>query len=409
MENHSKNVLLKSIPFSIWALSISVLLMSLSSSIIFTIAPHYLVDVLKLSKQAVGWMEGIVESIAMIVRIVSGSLSDLIFKRKLVILWGYGLSTIAKAWIPFSFSVGSLYVARSFERLGNGLQAAPRDALVGDLAPQELRGSCYGIRNGMGKAGSSLGAFIVFFVLHFALKNTIGVSVDTYQLIFFLGIVPSLAAFVTLLLFVKDAPPTYSHPPSMSFRIKDILKFSHRFWLIMLVAVVFNFSHFSETFLQLRAREIGVSVAFAPLVMVVMNLAIALFAYPIGKMSDHFGRRRILMMGFVFVIVSDILLALGDGYWIVFLAIIFWGIQLAITQGMIATMVSDTVATDHRGSAFGVLNVLVGIVYLVTSPLYGWIWDSFGGIWPFMSSAVISFLSIFLLFFVTKETHPTKS
>jgi MFS family permease len=394
------------IPRPIWALSISTLLMTLSGSIVFTIAPHYLVDVLKLDKQAVGWMEGVVESFALIVRMVSGSLSDFFVRRKLIILVGYIISTIAKIGMPFAYGVTILYFARITERIGNGLQAAPREALVGDLAPAEVRGACYGVRNACGKAGSSLGALVVFFILFSVLNSRIGS--DTYQFIFLVGIVPSLLACIILYLFVKDKPCSKKEIESSKlkpfrFNLKDLKFLGKRFWILMIVVTVFNFSHFSETFLQLRAREVGVSVVFAPLVMVLMNLTIAMTSYPVGNLSDKFGRRIFLALGFVCVIMSDLLLAFGNGYTSVFIAIMFWGVQMAMTQGMVATLVTDIANPDYRGTAFGVLNVLTGIVYFIASPLYGWIWDSFGGLWPFLSSAVVTMISFVLLFTLMKR------
>lgn len=395
---------LHNIPKPIWALSISTLLMTLSGSIVFTIAPHYLIDVLKLDKQSVGWMEGVVESCALIVRMASGSLSDFFVRRKLIILIGYILSTIAKVGMPFAYGVSMLYFTRITERIGNGLQAAPREALVGDLAPKNVRGACYGVRNAFGKAGASLGALIVFFILYSAFSTQ--VDADTYQLIFLVGIIPSVAACIILYVFVKDKKPSAARKLTskkpVRLNIKDLNHLGKRFWILMIVIAIFNFSHFSETFLQLRAREVGVSVVYAPLVMVLMSLTIAIVSYPVGNLSDRFGRNIFLYIGFVCVILADLLLAFGNGYLSVFLAITVWGVQMAMTQGMISTLVTDTANPDYRGTAFGVLNVLTGVVYFIASPLYGWIWDTFGGKWPFLCSAIITVVSFVLLYCVMR-------
>lgn len=401
VESFFLGVSLNQIPKPIWALSISTLLMTLSGSIVFTIAPHYLVDVLKLDKQSVGWMEGIVESFALMVRMLSGAVSDYIVRRKLIILMGYGLSTLAKFVLPFAYSVLVLYITRIVERTGNGLQAAPREALVGDLAPPKIRGACYGVRNACGKAGSSIGALVVFLIL--VNVATAHINADTYQLIFFVGIIPSALACVILYFFVQDKkrkPPRsfVTSLETISFKFVHLKYLGRKFWILMLIVSIFNFSHFSETFLQLRAREVGVSVVYAPLVMVLMNLTIAIASYPVGDLSDQFGRRLFLSIGFICVIISDILLAFGEGYLAVFAAITFWGVQMAMTQGMIATLVTDTANPDYRGTAFGVLNVLTGIVYFIASPFYGWIWDRFGGMWPFLCSAAVTVFSLILLY-----------
>lgn len=406
-----KDVHLNKVPKPIWALAISTLLMTLSGAIVFTIAPHYMVDVLKLNKQSVGWVEGVVESFALMVRMLSGSLSDYFVKRKLIILIGYIVSTIAKFGMPFAYTLTVLYFTRIAERVGNGLQAAPREALVGDLAPPSIRGACYGIRNAFGKAGSSLGALLVFAILYYLVVDVVDAS--TYQLIFFVGIVPSLLACIILYAFVTDKPVEKATLQKTAVKRRSLLKWSDirylggRFWLVMLVFAVFNFSHFSETFLQLRAREIGVSLVYAPLVMVLMNLTIALTSYPVGNFSDKLGRKLFLSLGFIFVIVSDMLLAFGSGYLSVFAAIMFWGIQMAMTQGMIAVLVTDTANPEYRGTAFGVLNVLTGIVYLIATPLYGWIWDEMGGQWPFICSAGVTVVALCLLFLIMRKKQFT--
>jgi MFS family permease len=395
---------LHNIPKPIWALSISTLLMTLSGSIVFTIAPHYLIDVLKLDKQSVGWMEGVVESCALIVRMASGSLSDFFVRRKLIILIGYILSTIAKVGMPFAYGVSMLYFTRITERIGNGLQAAPREALVGDLAPKNVRGACYGVRNAFGKAGASLGALIVFFILYSTF--TPHVDAATYQLIFLVGIIPSVAACIILYAFVQDKKPSAASKTAtakpLRLNIKDLKYLGKRFWILMIVIAIFNFSHFSETFLQLRAREVGVSVVYAPLVMVLMSLTIAIVSYPVGNLSDRFGRNIFLYIGFVCVILADLLLAFGNGYLSVFAAITVWGVQMAMTQGMIATLVTDTANPDYRGTAFGVLNVLTGVVYFIASPLYGWIWDTYGGMWPFLCSAIITVIAFVMLYSIMR-------
>ncbi len=396
---------LKAVPRPIWWLAFSTLLMTLSASIVFTIAPHYLIDVLKLNKQSVGWMEGVVESCALMVRMFSGSLSDYFVRRKSIIFMGYVLSTIAKIGMPFAYTALILYATRIVERVGNGLQAAPREALVGDLAPENVRGACYGVRNAFGKAGSSIGALIVFFILLYTVSDFI--DLEIYQFIFVMGIIPSAVACVVLYVFVSD-----KHKPStraqrkltaIPLRIKDLKHLGRQFWLLMIVVTIFNFSHFSETFLQLRAREVGVSVVFAPLVMVLMNFTIALASYPVGELSDKFGRKLFLGVGFGCVVVSDMLMAFGTGYGSVFVAIAFWGVQMAMTQGMIAALIADTANPLCRGTAFGVLNVLTGVSYFIASPLYGWIWDNFGGSWPFVCSAGVAIVSFVLMALLMKS------
>lgn len=398
---------LKAVPRPIWWLSISTLLMTLSAAIIFTIAPHYLIDVLKLNKQSVGWMEGVVETVALMVRMLSGSLSDYFVRRKSIILIGYILSTVAKIGMPFAYTAVILYVTRITERIGNGLQAAPREALVGDLAPKNLRGACYGIRNACGKAGSSLGALVVFGILVYLVVDKI--ELEVYQFVFLIGLIPSVLACIVLYLFVSDKkhkPTQVRKKRNSPLKLSDLKNLGREFWMLMLVVTVFNFSHFSETFLQLRAREVGVSVVYAPLVMVLMNFTIAFVSYPVGNLSDRFGRKLFLGVGFACVVVSDMLLSFGSGYVSVFLAIAFWGAQMAMTQGMISALITDTANSDYRGTAFGVFNVLTGCAYLIASPVYGWIWDEFGGNYPFISSAIITGIAFGLMLLFMGRSSP---
>ena len=400
------------VPSSIWAVSFAAFLLTLSASIVFTIAPHYLRDVLGLNIMEIGLMEGIVEFFALMVRVLSGAISDMLMQRKSIILWGFGLSSLAKLGIPFASNLIILYITRIMERLGNGLQAAPRDALVGDLAPKKLRGAAYGMRQAFGKAGSSVGAFSVFVILFVGTLLWGYKATDLYYTIFWVGVVPSFIGWFIVFHYVKDKPLTESQKASpknkIPLRLQDVKNLGGAFWKVMIVMSVFNFSHFSETFLQLRARDVGIEITYAPLVMVLMNFSISVASFPVGRLSDKFGRRFFFWLGLICVIIADLLLATATGSFAVFLAIIFWGCQMAMTQGMVAALVTDTADAKLRGTAFGVLNVLTGVVYLIASPFYGWVWEQYGGFWPFMVSAGVTVLSMVLLYMLSFQKVSSK-
>jgi MFS family permease len=386
------------IPRSIWALGFVSFLMKISAVIVFSLSPLYVTQVLGASTFVVGLMEGFVEAISLFTRIFAGVLSDIIHKRKVIIVFGYVLYILARPLLALSTSISGVFLSRGFDRVGNGLEATPRDALVGDLAPPQIKGACYGLRESLSRAGSFVGALLSIYILWLTQNN--------YSIVFWVGALFPVLAMVILLVFVKDpvSEKFQQKPTKEKLKFKDILHLPRSFWLVLLLSGTFMVSNFSGAFLILRAEQTGLDIHLIPLVMVVQNMATAGVAYPVGYLSDKMGRRSMMALGILFVVLSNLLLAEGGSIYIILAGVLFWGAELGITQSILPVFLADTCPQDLRGTGFGLFHLLNGLCLIIANTLSGWLWSAVGPASMFYASASIAaFSSIFLLFIQKKS------
>ena len=371
---------LKKIPPGVWVLGFVSMLMDVSSEMIHALLPVYLVTVLGASMLAVGVIEGVAEATAMIVKIFSGALSDWLGRRKLLAVIGYGLAAFTKPIFPLAPDLGWIVSARFIDRIGKGIRGAPRDALVADLSPPHLHGASYGLRQALDTVGAFLGPLIAIGLMVFA-----AASITT---VFWIAVIPAFASFALIAWAVKEpARPVQEGKTSARLQLTDLKRLPSAFWIVVAVAFVLTLARFSEAFLVLRAQNVGLSIAFIPAVMVVMNIAYALAAYPAGAVSDRLGRRGILIVGTVLLIVADLILAVGGGVGVVLVGVVFWGLHMALTQGLLAALVADTAPADLRGSVFGIFYFTGGIAMLIASVVAGALWDAIGPGATFLAGA----------------------
>jgi MFS family permease len=374
-ENSDSNL---GLPRSVWALGFVSMFMDISSEMILALLPVYLVTVLGTWTLTVGVIEGIAEATANITKIFSGALSDWLGNRKLLTALGYGLAAITKPVFALAATASWVFAARFIDRIGKGVRGAPRDALIADLAPADLRGASFGLRQTLDTVGAFVGplAAIALMVL----------SSDSFRLVFWIAVVPAFVALAVMVFAVKEPRP-HEADAKPRLQLPDARCLPGRFWRLVAVATILALAHFSEAFLILRAQNVGLAVAFVPSVMVVMNTVYALAAYPAGALSDRIGRGGLLATGIACLIVADFLLALSTTITLVMIGIMFWGLHLALTQGLFASLVADTAPQSLRGTAFGVFNFAQGIAMLVASVLAGGVWDTFGPLATFLAGA----------------------
>jgi len=376
----------QSIPRSIWALGFVSLFMDVSSEFIHSLMPIFLVTTLGVSVFWVGFIEGIAESLALIVRVFSGTLSDYLGKRKLLAVIGYGMAALTKPLFPLANTIGMVMTARFMDRIGKGIRGAPRDALISDIAPPDIRGACFGLRQAMDTAGACLGpALAVTAMLLFH---------DQIRLVLWFAVIPAFISFAILLFGVKEPEtvPLKDHPDR--WRIRDILQVGKSFWMFVGLAFVLTLARFSEAFLILKAQDTQVPIAFVPLVMVAMNVIYTLCAYPAGVLSDQIGRKSLLMLGIFFLVLADLVLAFSHQWGTLALGVSLWGIHMGLTQGIFAAIIADLTPAPLRGTAFGVFNLSCGVAMLIASVLAGLLWTDIGPQATFMAGAVISALSL---------------
>ncbi|MDP4003299.1 MFS transporter [Methylobacterium sp. NEAU K] len=359
------------------------MLMDISSEMIHALLPIYMVTVLGTSTLAVGIIEGLAEATASIVKVFSGALSDWLGRRKLLAAVGYGIAACTKPIFPLANSLEWLVAARFIDRVGKGIRGAPRDALVADLAPPELRGASFGLRQTLDTVGAFTGPLLAIVLMwHFA---------NDFRAVFWVAVLPGVLSFAVLVLAVKDPGATaVRHPVRFPLRSEALARLGARYWQVVAVSVVLTLARFSEAFLLLRVQEFGVAPYLLPFVLVVMSVVYALSSYPVGALSDRMDRMTLLQVGLVLLVLADLVLAWSPSLAVAWLGVALWGLHMGFSQGLLAAMVADTAAPDLRGTAFGVFNLLTGVSLLVASVVAGWLWDAFGAPATFLAGAAFS-------------------
>jgi MFS family permease len=374
-------------PAAIWALGFVSLLMDVSSEIVHALLPVYLVAVLGAGMTTVGVIEGIAESTASIAKVFSGVLSDRLGRRKALALAGYGLAALTKPVFPLATSIEAIIAARFVDRIGKGIRGAPRDALVADIAPLEIRGAAFGLRQTLDTIGAVLGPALAIVVM--------ALSGDNYALAFWAATVPAFACVALLAVAVSEPGDARPNPNArLPIRRADLAALGGTYWVVVGIAVAFFAARIGEAFLIVRAVDLGLTPTLAPAVLVAMNIAYALTSYPAGTLSDRIGRRGLLAAGFAVFVAADLALAFAHGLPAVFLGIILWGVHMGLTQGLLATLVADVAPERLRGTAFGAFNLAQGVALLVGNLAGGLAWTRLGAAATFGLSATLTILAL---------------
>ncbi|KUZ30523.1 MFS transporter [Burkholderia ubonensis] len=384
MESHTTVSSRPAIPRTVWALGFVSLLMDLSSELVHALLPVYLVTTMGMSVVALGVLEGAAEATALIVRIFSGAISDWLGRRKALLLAGYGLAALTKPMFPLAHGPGLVIAARLVDRFGKGIRGAPRDALVADVAPPEIRGACYGLRQSMDTVGAVGGPLLAIALMF--------VFADHIRAVLWFASIPAFATLAVLTFGVREPAAARAgrvNPFRSPLDRRALRMFSARYWYVVAIGATFTLARFSEAFLVLRAQQTGMDVAWVPSVMVVMSLAYTLSAYPVGVVSDRLDRRALLAIGMALLIAADLLLGARADAATVLTGVAVWGLHMGFTQGILAAMVADTAPAEWRGTAFGLFNLASGVAMLLASAIAGWIWQRFGAPAMFFTGAAI--------------------
>ena len=367
------------------------MLMDISSEMVHSLLPMFMVTTLGASALTVGLIEGAAESTALIVKVFSGALSDYLGKRKGLAVFGYALGALTKPLFAVGTSVGVVVTARLVDRVGKGIRGAPRDALVADIAPPDMRGAAFGLRQSLDTVGAFLGPLIaVGLMLLWA---------NDFRAVFWVAVIPGLMAVALLLLGVKEPARHVDAKRINPISRQNLRRLSAPYWWVVAIGAVFTLARFSEAFLVLRAQQIGIAMALVPLVMVSMNIVYALSAYPFGQLSDRMSHTKLLVLGLVVLIAADLVLASSSHWGVLLVGVALWGIHMGITQGLLATMVADTAPAELRGTAYGIFNLMSGVAMLVASGLAGLLWDELGAAFTFYAGAAFCVLALVVMAF----------
>ena len=375
------------LPGSIWALGFVSLFMDISSEMIHSLLPVFLVVVLGASAATVGFIEGVAEATASLTKLLSGGLSDRLGKRKALTAVGYALGAISKPFFALAPTPALVLAARFTDRVGKGIRGAPRDALVSDLAPPGLRGAAYGLRQSLDTIGAFVGPLLALSLM--------AAFADDFRRVFWLAVIPALAAVAILLFGVHE--PTVTRPVRTGpgpIRWGELARAGRLFWGVVAVGAILTLARFSEAFLILRAEGAGLPTRLVPLVLVIMNVVYAASAYPIGALSDRLDRWKLLGSGFAILIAADLVLAFAPGLWTVMIGVALWGLHMGMTQGLMAALVADAAPAALRGTAFGIFHLASGVALLMASLIAGLLWDRVGPHATFLAGVVFTTLGL---------------
>ncbi|WP_370741321.1 MFS transporter [Thalassovita mangrovi] len=373
----------RGLPAGIWALGLVSMLMDISSEIIHALLPVYLTVGLGATTLAVGVIEGIAEATAAITKVFSGALSDRIGRRKELAALGYGLAAVTKPVFPLAPSIGWLIAARFIDRVGKGIRGAPRDALVADIAPGNLRGAAFGLRQSLDTFGAFLGPLLAIALMW--------LFADDFRSVFWVAVLPAFLALALIVFAVKEPDrPAGLRKVRNPLSRAELRLLGGVYWQVVVVAALFTLARFSEAFLILRVEAEGVALMLVPLVLVGMNAVYSVVAYPVGALSDKIGRVRLMIVGLALLIVADLFLALSGGLMGIAVGVLLWGAHLGFTQGLLSALVAETVPAELRGTAFGMFNLVTGVALLLASVIAGGLWQVFGAQWTFLAGAAFA-------------------
>jgi MFS family permease len=379
---------LAAVPRGVWVLGVVSMCMDLSSELIHSLLPLYLAIGLGASALTIGLIEGVAEAIALIVKIFSGVMSDYFRKRKALVALGYGLAAVTKLAFPLAPSLGWIVAARFADRIGKGIRGAPRDALITDITPPGVRGASFGLRQALDTVGAVGGPLMAI--------AAIAAFAGDFKAAFWVAVVPAFIS-VTLLVLGVDEPEQREigagSDTQSRLRLADAKRLGRGFAVVVTIAAVLTLARFSEAFLVLRARDVGLAVSAAPWVMVAMSVVYAVVAYPAGAAADRGYGPKLLSAGLVALVISDVILANAAGGVGVMVGAALWGLHMGLTQGLLAALVAAAAPADLRGTAFGVFNLVCGVALLAASVLAGWLWDAFGAPFTFYAGAAFTVIA----------------
>ena len=392
----------RDIPSGIWVLGFVSMLMDISSELIHSLLPIYLVTVLGTSALTVGVIEGIAEATASITKVFSGILSDWLGKRKLLVAIGYGLAAFIKPVFPLASSVGWLVSARFIDRVGKGIRGAPRDALIADIAPAHLRGASFGLRQSLDTIGAFVGPLLAIVLMWGTANN--------FRAVFWVAVIPAFLSLALVTFAVREPERQAGlRLVTSPLSLKQLRRLGQAYWWIVGIATIFTLARFSEAFLVLRAQSIGLPIMLVPAIMIVMNIVYAIAAYPAGMLSDRVDRLIVLIIGLGLLIAADLFLALSPGLAGVMVGVVLWGLHMGFTQGLLATLIADAAPADLRGTAYGMFNLLGGVAMLAASVIAGALWDASGPEGTFLGGAAFAAVALVGLLSIRGRIKPASS
>jgi MFS family permease len=373
------------------------LFMDLSSEIYHALLPAFITMVLGLPATALGAIDGIAEATANFAKLFSGQLSDRSLKRKPWVMAGYGLAALSKPLFPLATSAPTVMLARFADRIGKGIRGSPRDAMVADETPPEIRGRAFGLRQALDTVGALLAPLVAIGLMAWLASDI--------RAVYWIAIIPAAISFLLAWLALRE-PEQHLAPIKKSPLFRGFKELDKETKRLLAVGFLFALARFSEAFLILKGIDVGLSEAMSPLTLAVFNLAYVALAYPAGALSDRVSPRSLLMGGIAVLIAGNLVLAKSETIAGVFVGTALWGTHMALTQGIFSRMIADSAADQLRATSFGAFWFVTGIGSLLASLGAGWLWDRDGASATFLTSALVAGVALAMLALLEEERRP---
>jgi MFS family permease len=382
------------LPRNVWVLGFVSLFMDLSSEIYHALLPAFITMVLGLPATALGAIDGIAEATANFAKLFSGRLSDRSLRRKPWVMAGYGLAALSKPLFPLAASAPAVMVARFADRIGKGIRGSPRDAMVADETPPEIRGRAFGLRQALDTVGALLAPLVAIGLMAWLASDI--------RAVFWIAVIPAGISFLLAWLALRE-PEQHLAPLKKSPLFAGFKQLDKETKRLLQVGFLFTLARFSEGFLILKGIDIGLNEAMSPLTLAIFNLAYVALAYPAGALSDRTRPRTILMAGMAVLVAGDLVLAKADSFGLLVVGTTLWGAHMALTQGIFARMIADSAPEHLRATSFGAFWFVTGIASLLASLGAGWLWDREGASATFFTSALMAAVALAMLSLLEEE------
>ncbi len=400
---------IKNLPRNVWAVGITSLFMDISSEMVVYLIPLFLSNVLGVQTSIIGFIDGIAEAIASILKLFSGWFSDKMGGRKWLAVAGYGLSAVVKPFYYFAQSWGMIAGVRWVDRIGKGIRTAPRDALVADSTSKEIRGLAFGFHRAMDTVGAMIGLLIAALVVWLVQANSVDLSRSTFQIIVLISMIPAFLAVLSLAIGAKDVPVSDQRTVP-KFSLKNM---GRPFTIFLVIVSIFTLGNSSDSFLVLRAQNLGISVIGIMVMVAVFNLVYAAVSTPAGSLSDRIGRRRLIVGGWLVYAVIYLGFAAATQSWQVWLLYVAYGLYYGLAYGSANALVADLVPENMRGTAYGTYHAVIGLLAFPASLIAGilwegaWGWGGFGPSAPFLFGGMLALAAALLMIFWMPKTTIT--
>jgi MFS family permease len=388
---------------NVFFLGLTSLLNDISSEMIFTLLPLFLTNILGVSTVIVGLIGGLSGSADSLFRILSGWYSDKIGRRKSFAVFGYALSAVVKPFMFIASSWGAVTGIRFMDRVGKGVRNAPRDALVADSVYSQQRGKAFGLHRAMDSSGAVIGLALVALIVYLVQGDAAQLELPTFHWMVIVGTIPGIIGVLVIIFLVHEARKSKNLNGQAKSGDKTAGGFSTRFKIYLVILGVFTLGNTSDFFVILRAQNLGNSLIFVALILVMFNAVYTLVATPAGILSDKLGRRGLLITGWLIYAAVYVGFAVANAAWTVWVLFAAYGVYYAIIEGVSRAFVADLVPAERRGTAYGWYNGVLSIALLPASLIAGWLWSAVSPASTFYFGAALAFIAAIALWALVKE------